>query len=318
MSGAPTVDILLATWNGERYLAQQIDSILAQTYPHWRLVIRDDGSTDRTLDIVRRYISENPDRMALMEDREPGLGACGNFARLMGHADADYVMFSDQDDVWLPHKTERLLEAIRRLEEQHGQEIPLLVHSDLKVVGADLGEWHPSFMKYQALDSRFGRSLNRLLIQNVVTGCASLCNKRLIELARPVPEAARMHDWWLALVAAALGKIGFVDEPTVLYRQHDSNTLGAKQYNWPMVLRLAIMSPLGVVTRTRDILRATRRQAAALLAAHGADMDGPSRHLVESYVELSNQGFMARRMTLLRYGFLGSRLFHKLAFLVLV
>lgn len=138
MKGAPAVDILLATWNGERYLAEQIDSILAQSYSNWRLLIRDDGSSDGTRDIIGRYVSENPERLELIEGGAPGLGACGNFAYLMAHATSDYVMFCDQDDVWLPHKAERLLEEMQRLEEQHGTDQPLLVHSDLKVVGPDL------------------------------------------------------------------------------------------------------------------------------------------------------------------------------------
>lgn len=313
-----TVDILLATYNGEAFLVEQIESVLAQSFADWRLVIRDDGSTDGTLDIAGRYAAENPDRIVLVGEGESGLGASGNFARLMEHATAEYVMFCDQDDVWLPDKTERLLAAMRALEAEAGKELPLLVHSDLRVVGADLRELHPSFLTYQFLDPAFGRCLNRLLIQNVVTGCACLCNRRLIEISLPVADQSMMHDWWIALVAAAFGRIGFVAEPTVLYRQHGANTLGAKQSGWLMALRKAVASPLLVVSRTREILRMTQRQAAAFLASHGRNMDDATRRVVRDYAELSEQGFLARRASILRNGFLGAGRFHKLIILVFV
>ena len=246
MTDAPRIDILLATWNGQRYLAEQIDSILTQTFTDWRLLIRDDGSTDGTPDIIKRYVSENPDRIAVIENSERGLGARGNFARLMEHSTADYVMFSDQDDVWLPHKTERLMEAMEALEKQHGRDTPTLVHSDLKVVGPDLEEWYPSFINYQSLNPGFGRCLNRLLVQNVVTGCASLCNRELIERARPVPEQSFMHDWWIALVAGAFGRIMFIDESMVLYRQHGANALGARKRGWRTALQRVMVSPVKI------------------------------------------------------------------------
>ena len=314
MTDAARIDILLATWNGQRYLAEQIDSILTQTFTDWRLLIRDDGSTDGTPDIIKRYVSENPDRIAVIENSERGLGARGNFARLMEHSTADYVMFSDQDDVWLPHKAERLMKTMEALEGRHDRDTPILVHSDLKVVGPDLREVHPSFIAHQKLNPGFGRSLNRMLVQNVVTGCASMCNGRLLKMSLPVPEQAFMHDWWLALVAAALGRIEFIAEPMVLYRQHDSNTMGAKTSGGLMALGRVMATPRAA----RGTFRSTLRQAEALLARHGPDMGEPHRALVQSYVELQDRNFLRRRLALLRHRFLGAALSHKLSFLFFI
>lgn len=190
-------------------LLQYMDSIIGQTYGNWRLLARDDGSTDGTVDILRAYAGDHPGKILLIEDGDKGLGASGNFERLMRHSKADYIMFCDQDDVWLPDKIGRLFDAMREFENQHGTDIPLLVHSDLKVVGPDCEELQPSFFAFQGIELSFGRCINRLLVQNIVTGCASMFNRNLLERALPIPADAAMHDWWLTLVAAGFRAGGF-------------------------------------------------------------------------------------------------------------
>ncbi len=306
------IDILLATYNGERYLAEQIDSVLAQRFDDWRLIARDDGSSDGTVAILQDYSARHPDRIVLLDDGDRGLGASGNFSRLMEYAAADYVMFCDQDDVWLPGKIDRLLEAMHALEAENGSDIPLIVHSDLTVVGRNLEELHHSFWKFQTIDPAFGRSFNRLLIQNVVTGCASLCNRKLIETSLPVPPEAMMHDWWLALVAASFGHVASVPEATVLYRQHGENTLGAKQFGFRTMFLRGIKTPGRAYSRARSVIGATERQAQALLQRYGEWMPDAIRETVSRYATLSVQGYIARRLTIIRYRFLTKGLFRQL------
>ncbi|UCH73195.1 MAG: glycosyltransferase family 2 protein [Rhodospirillales bacterium] len=312
------IEILLATYNGERHLAAQIDSLFAQTNRDWRLIARDDGSCDRTVAILRDYAVRHPHRIELVEDADGGLGARGNFGRLMERATADYVMFCDQDDVWLPDKIDRLLEAMHSLEADCGADTPLIVHSDLRVVGPDLDELHRSFWEYQGIDPAFGRSINRLLIQNVVTGCASLCNRKLVEIALPVPAEAMMHDWWLALVGASFGRIGFVNESTVLYRQHSGNTLGAKRFQMSAMALRGLRAPGQAYSRARRILEATERQAQALLHRYGERMPGPIRDAVSLFAALSVQGFVERRLTILRHRFLTKGLVPRLVLLATI
>lgn len=225
--GVATVDILLATYNGADYLAEQIESLLEQDYPHWRVLARDDGSRDNSVEILRRYAERDPERFVLVGQDGANLGFVGNFATLMEQSTADYLAFCDQDDVWLPEKLTVSLDRMRELEAAHGADAPLLVHTDVRVVDRDLREIAASIWGYQGTDPVTGDKLNRLLIRNVVVGCAAMFNKPLKDLALPIPKEAKAHDWWIAMVAAALGAVGHVTAPTVLYRQHAGNAIGA-------------------------------------------------------------------------------------------
>jgi glycosyltransferase involved in cell wall biosynthesis len=319
MTDTPRIDILLATWNGERYLVEQIDSVLNQQYPNCRLLIRDDGSSDGTRAIIEGYAAKHPKRITIIEDDEPGLGASGNFSRLMDRAEADYIMLCDQDDFWLPEKVGVTLDEMRRLERAHGADTPLLVHCDLKVADAGLNVIAPSFWDYQRLNPDKGRFLNRLLIQNVVTGCASMMNRRLRDLALPVHDQARMHDWWLALAAAAFGRIGYIRQPLVLYRQHGGNTLGAKKWDTGTLVRLVVTGSLiGVCRQKQEILRTTQRQAAGFAETFADRMPAEHLRVVEAYAAMPEQGYFARRRTLLRHDFLLDGVIKNVGLMVLV
>lgn len=236
----------------------------------------------------------------------------------MEFSEADYVMFCDQDDIWLPDKIDKLMTAMHRLEEECGTDIPLLVHSDLTVVGQDLERISESFWAHQGADPSSSRSVNRLLIQNVVTGCASLCNRKLIEMSLPVPAEAMMHDWWLALVAASFGRIGSIPDTTVLYRQHGKNTLGAKQLGFFATLMRGIRSPIGAYSRARRVITATERQAQAYLEAYDASLSAPVRHIIRRFADLPKQGFIQRRVTVIRHRFLAGGIFLRLVILAAI
>ena len=193
------VDVVMATYNGGKYLGQQIQSIMDQPYPSLHLYIRDDLSQDNTLEIMGHYKRLYPDRITLIPSMET-LGVKGNFSILLQNSKANYVLLSDQDDVWLPDKVEMTLAKMRELEEIYGASCPLCVHTDLTVVDTELQKIHSSFWAYSHLNQSGVHDLNRLLIQNVVTGCTMMINRALIKLALPIPPAAIIHDWWLGLV----------------------------------------------------------------------------------------------------------------------
>jgi hypothetical protein len=325
-----SLDILMATYNGDRFLAPQLDSILAQTRPGLRLLIRDDGSTDATCSILAGYAARHPEIVLLEPEgvRPPApLGPRGSFGVLLEQARAEYVMFADQDDVWLPGRIDLFLGRMKEAETRWGPGVPVLVHSDLSVVDESLALRSRSFWAYQRLDPLRGKVLNRLLVQNVVTGCASMFNRSLAALASPIPAEAMMHDWWIALVAAALGRIETIAEPTVLYRQHAANRIGAKRPGLRYVLEraAALLGPEG----PRHTLRATQGQAAALLerlarpASQASRASGPrlrpeQREAIAAYATLGQQSFFRRRLLLLRHGFVKSGLLRNLGLLALV
>ena len=224
--GALVIDVVLPTYNGVAYLRQQVASIDQQTLRPLRLIIRDDGSTDGTPELLAALRQEYGDWLELLP-ADGNLGCSANVNRLLETTRSAYVALADQDDLWLPGKLEASLALLMQLEQSHGVQMPLLVHSDLLLIdgeGISLGE---TYLQRQGLDP-FRTGLDHLLLTNVVTGCTVLLNRALLKTALPIPAEALMHDWWLALVASATGAIGFAAEPAVLYRQHGSNVLGAR------------------------------------------------------------------------------------------
>ena len=221
-----SVEILLATYNGERFLREQIDSLLGQDYSRIKITARDDSSSDGTRKILAEYAARFPTRFRVLDDRDRSGGAKWNFLRLMQQSTAHYVCLADQDDVWRPWKVSRQMQAMRTLEQRYGAEMPLLVFTDLEVVDSELRQLDASFWKVQRINPARIFSLSHLLVQNVVTGCASLLNHTLVQLALEMPAESHMHDWWIALMASIYGKAAYLRERTVLYRQHGANVFG--------------------------------------------------------------------------------------------
>jgi len=294
----PNLNILMATYNGGKFIEAQLESLRAQTVSDWRLWIRDDGSTDDTLEIIQRCAAQD-ERIALLPPDGKRLGAALSFSSLMERftASSDYLMFCDQDDVWQPDKIAITLNKMVEMETSFGAQTPILVHTDLFVADRELKVLPPSFWHYQGLNPEI-KSLNRLLVQNNVTGCTVMANRALAGLAGTMPPQAIMHDWWLALIAAAFGKIGHVVRTTMLYRQHGANDTGAKRYGIAQV-------PLhmkGGVAPMRASLQRTQRQAGALLDCHAARLSSSQRELLAKYAGLSEYNFFMRRWLVLRLG----------------
>jgi glycosyltransferase involved in cell wall biosynthesis len=236
MDKNPQVAILLSTYNGDKYLAEQLDSILNQSYKNFIVVIRDDGSSDSTMQQLLQYESNYPNYFHVLKKNEKNMGASASFSYLVDYVlhnkdqaglASPYMMFCDQDDVWLENKIETALSVMQKHEKGRNN-IPILIHSDLSVVSASGEEIAESFIRYQGLKVNRNR-FSQLVLINLVTGCAAMINRALAEKSLPVHQDAIMHDWWFALIASAFGEIVFIDKPLIHYRQHGSNTIGAKK-----------------------------------------------------------------------------------------
>lgn len=226
----PGVDILLSTYNGESYLSQLLDSILAQSYLNWRLLIRDDGSSDSTVAILKTYISRYPHRFELIEVSKENIGCTNSFFQLLERSRAEYIAFCDQDDVWLPEKLSVQISEITALERCHGKSRPILVHSDLQIYNKDMQLVSNSFWQFQHIAPDKMKDIKYLLVHNFVTGCTILINRALREITLPVNEKILIYDWWLGLLALEQGKIFSIDLALVKYRQHSGNTIGAQKW----------------------------------------------------------------------------------------
>lgn len=266
----PGVLVLLPVYNGERFLTEQVASVLAQTGVHVHILCRDDGSRDASRALLHELQLRHSAQMTVIDDELGNLGASGNFSRLMQLAldmhfgplgQARYIALSDQDDVWHPEKLGTAMATMQQLEREHPGK-PALVHSDLRLVTEEGQEIAPSMARYQGLRTELS-GFSAQLLSNTLTGCTSLMNRALLEKGLPVPAEAIMHDWWLSLVASALGTRRYLDQPLIDYRQHASNAIGAKPQDKPVAFK-SIFHRL-FDDRHGDIFRLNARQARGFL-----------------------------------------------------
>ena len=345
------VNVILCSRNGEKYLRTQIESILKQTEPSVRLLLSDDASTDGTQEIEKEYAEQYPDRVRVRFRTTPSGGAARHFFLALQHyagagnaaagytspgraaasGSGQYFMFADQDDIWHPDKVEKTLAAMKAAEEACAQEacsVPVLVHCDMRVVDEEGQEIAPSYVKYQQMSpERCG--LNQLLVQNNVTGGAMMMNEALVQLilSRPVPRRAVMHDHWIALAAAAFGKIVFLDEALYDYRQHGTNVLGAAKGSRvrEVLDRLGLFRKDGKTKKEMDrhsasVYEALFRQAAEFgrlyetpaggqnLSAAEMVLSPEQRKMLLAFVSLRKMNRAQKVAAILKYGFTFNRL----------
>ncbi len=296
------IDILLPVYNGSPYLKVLIDSILSQEYSGWKLIIRDDSSADGSLDILEKYSGEHPGRIELLKPDGIKLGIMKNYEKLLGVSTADYIMLCDQDDKWFPDKVGRSYRKIKEIEEECGRDLPILVHSDLTVADGNLNIIDRSLWNYQRLNPEAGRSLNRLLVQNCITGCTVIVNRKLKEYSLPFPDEAVMHDWWMALNAAAFGRIGYIRDPLIYYRQHGTNAVGSFSFN----LKYIINSFVYKRELIKKNLQNAQKQASAFLKLNGKRLGSGNYKITFDYANIAGYNFIKKRWILLKNGFFKS------------
>lgn len=307
------IDILLAAFNGEEYISQQIDSIINQTYSDWKLYISDDCSTDSTLEIVKSYIEKHPSKIFLIENTKSSGSAMNHFFRLLQHAKSNYIMFCDQDDVWLPDKIILTLEKMKESENNYDKDKPILIYTDLIVADEKLNVISNSMFKYQSLRIN-NNKLNALLAQNNVTGCTVMINKKLLEIVKNnIPKSSIMHDWWLALVAATFGDVVFIDKPTVLYRQHSNNQVGAKNTRNIFYIINCINGK-----KIKKDINNTYIQARCLLDIYNNEISLEKIKIISAYVEIPMLCKINKIMYLYKYGFLKKSIVRKIGQIIYI
>lgn len=222
------IDILLSTYNGEKYIEEQLNSILNQTDSRWKIIIRDDGSSDSTLNIIKSYISKYPDKIFLFKDDKGNLGSTLSFFALIENCESEYIMLCDQDDVWLDNKVEITLKEMSNLELSFGK-IPLMVFTDLIIVDKKLTPLSDSLIKSQKLDTSIIDNPTKLAAMNVVAGCTTMINRVSIKYLLPMTSKNIIHDQWMAINIAKYGKLSYLPYSSILYRQHSSNVVGSNK-----------------------------------------------------------------------------------------
>jgi rhamnosyltransferase len=276
---APSVEIALATYNGARHVEAQLDSYLTQTFDDWGLVVRDDGSSDDTVARIREHAGKHGYPLRFAANSGVRTGYPASFYDALDATVAPYVFFSDQDDVWLPSKMERTLEALRDLPEDR----PALVHTDLRVVDAELRETNASYLRLRRLHPPRSTTLLGLLCWEYVTGCTIGLNAAARRAYRR-PRIRAGHDAWMALTCAALGQVRYLDEATILYRQHGQNVVGAHHVSTGVRFWRRSLSELAATNR------APLARADALLECYAGALPAESESRLRAFAELDRRG----------------------------
>lgn len=305
------IGIIMATYNGELYIREQIDSILTNTYEDWKLIICDDGSLDNTISIVEEYTRKYPEKIYLHENAK-NMGVMFNFLHGIKRSDSSYIMFCDQDDVWKKDKIQVTYDKMKCIEQNENKNIPIAVFSDALVVDSTLNIIHSSFHKVGVLNVE-KLDLSHILMENKLLGCTVMINKIVKEMLTTLPTTARMHDWWIALLCASFGTIGVIKEPTILYRQHDNNVIGGNQSFMQYV-----KNRLSTIEKQKTALSLTQVQAQNFYQIYKSQLSLKNKDIIYQFSSLQKRNWLYRRFIVIKYRFLKTGIIRNIGILILI
>mgnify|MGYP000894578244 FL=1 len=260
------IDILMATYNGEKYLAEQLDSIINQTYHNWNLLIRDDNSTDRTLEIIQDY-QKKDNRIKLLKDNKGNLGIVKNFEELLKNSESEFIMFSDQDDIWIENKLDVYLKTAEKIKIKG-----FLLHSDAVLFNKNKSDASTrTFISKKAEK----KGLENTFFNYFVQGATILISKEIKNFILPFPKEAYLHDRYIHLISELFFERIFVNEALIYYRQHGDNQIGAKN-----TIR-ELLSKRYFDERDRQLIKVIYNKYGSLLAYD-------KKKLIEEYFKITD------------------------------
>jgi hypothetical protein len=293
-----TIDIAMSCFNSAPFLDRALAAILAQTGPTWRIIAFDDGSKDATSDVLSAWKGRLGDRLVIIDNpTNRNFGVSVAYSKVLAATTSPVVLLADADDVWLPGHLECVVGEMARREAHYGAATPLLVCTDATVVDEHEDLISPSFWRWDRSDPNRVSSAPAVAMESPVLGPTVALNRALIETALPIPQVAWSQDWWLAMVAAAFGKIHAVRSPTILYRRHGSNKSSTPIGSIGRALR----APAATRRRVRQLIDERAPQAAEFVQRYGARMSAADATAMAAIADLPNQGPFSRRASLLRH-----------------
>ncbi len=270
----------MATYNGSRHLDEQLRSLQQQSYPHWQLLVRDDGSTDGTVSLLERWRKKEP-RIRLLVDNAGRLGAAGNYLHLLGYSTAPFCMFCDQDDSWMEQKIETLLEVLQ------SQQGPAAVYAN----GWFYKDGRPV---YQQTSTLHPRSLRQALFLNAgIQGCSLMMNRALLQQLPPYPDTVAMHDHLLTIAAICFGRFIYVDQELMYYRQHAGNVTGNQQQGISGLLQKLCGGRLTVIDQPHFLANK------AFFERYRQQLSADQATLFGAYFEFAEDAGLLRRLYLI-------------------
>jgi glycosyltransferase involved in cell wall biosynthesis len=300
----PAIEIAVATYNAGPWLDPFLESLAAQDFAEWRVLVRDDGSTDGTPDRLSQWQRRLPERFSILPGSgAKNLGATANFNAVLQATAAARVMMADQDDIWLPQKIARTLDAMRQAEKDSGAATPLAIFTDAEVIDGAGVSVAPSYWQWNRTDlGRLG-ALHRIAMDSPALGCTMMLNRALLDVALPIPAGVPYHDWWLAMAAVAFGRLVPLRDRTIRYRRHGANVTSDPYSGDPSTaLRRTLRSPAGPRRRLQKLIVQTAAQSRAFVERYRNRLPPRDAAALDSLANLPNCGPLARRVALVRHG----------------
>ncbi len=312
ISNTKDIAIIMATYNGEKYIAEQVESILNNNCQDFVIHICDDGSTDATLEICEKYALEYPGMIEIHRN-EQNLRVIKNMLSWTATIDSKYYMFCDQDDYWNSDKIQKSYDFIKMIEQNYPNK-PVAIFTDAEVVNEKLETIHPSFQKHEMLSS-YKLELGDLLMENKLLGCSVMFNKEtqaILKRMDEIPCEIRMHDWWIGLIGAAFGKVAYLDEPLLKYRQHGDNevgSLGALGY---------IFSNLNKLTLQRELLYALFKQGECFLDMYRELLKDNQINYLKEFSSFYKKSWIVRKYLMIKNGYRKTGIVRNIGMLLLL
>jgi rhamnosyltransferase len=278
------VNIILATYNGEKYIEQQLLSLMAQTYTKWKCIIHDDGSKDKTVKIIKKY-QKLDSRFVLIEDKISNKNAGKNFLHTLKFAKADYFCFCDQDDIWLDNKLQKLVNAI----EKKDNSIP-------QVVFCNAYCWNCSDDSISGNATlAFPTDVESLLFLNCgIQGASAIFNKKMKDSILVPLEHCSMHDWYLTMVGCTFGQVDYIHENLMLYRQHSAQVTGLTDSSMVVKYQQALKRKNPIVKKNcLDSLK-------SFYSVWESSLNELDKKNILQFIQLENENFFSRLIVLLK------------------
>ena len=299
---SPAVEIALATYNAGPWLDPFLESLAAQDFAAWRVLVRDDGSTDKTREQLSEWQNRLGERLAIVPNSGAhNLGATGNFNAALEASAARWVMMADQDDIWLPRKISRTLNAMRQAETHLGAGTPLAVFTDAEVMdGAGL-TIAPSYWRWNRMKLDGLNDLRRVAMDSPALGCTTMVNRALLDVALPIAGEVPYHDWWLAMAAVAFGRLIPLRETTIRYRRHGGNVT-SDPYRGGVAVARTLRSPAAPRQRLQRLIGQTAAQSRAFVERYRDLLRPRDAAALDCLAGLPSRGVLGRRLAIFRHG----------------
>jgi glycosyltransferase involved in cell wall biosynthesis len=301
----PQIDIAMPCYNSAAWLDGMIESIVAQDGPSWRIIARDDGSQDATVERLAIWQERLGARMVLLENPSgENLRIAASYTAVLQATSAPWILTADPDDVWLPGHLARIADAIKDAESSMGTDVPIAVCTNAAVIDERDRPVASSFWRWVRSNPRRLRLLD-VAMENPALGSTMGVNRALLDLALPVPRESGAQDWWLALTASAFGRLSVIEEVSILYRRHGGNHM-KNPFGESIIdaVRISLAAPDTARGRIRQLLsNRIGPQATVFVDRYGSRLTRKDAEGLRALAALGRRGPFGRRISIIRHGF---------------